>query len=102
MARTKGSKNRKTSTKPQNKRSSVVSAKPSGLAVGDKIPYPKPLGGTEQVVVEGIETKVEKISARDLTRPETVLYLSNGRWMRGTDYVESLNTESDENEQDSD
>jgi hypothetical protein len=67
-----------------------VAAKPVGLSVGEKIAYQKPLGGTEQVTIEGIETRVDKISAKDLTRPETVLYLSNGKWMRGTDYIEFI------------
>jgi hypothetical protein len=102
MGRPKGSKNKggqnpnpTSSKRPpapggSGKRSTAVASKPVGLAVGDKIAYRKPLGGSEQVVIESIETHVDKISVKDLTRPETVLYLSNGKWMRGTDYVLSL------------
>lgn len=94
MGRPKGSKNRKTETKAPGNRSTAVASKPVGLAVGDQIAYRKPLGGSEQVVIESIETHVEKISVKDLTRPETVLHLSNGKWMRGTDYLESLKEET--------
>lgn len=104
MGRPKGSKNKTVTvtspktTRPKPPGGSVgrVAAKPAGLSVGQKIAYQKPLGGTEQVTIEGIETRVNKISAKDLTRPETVLYLSNGKWMRGTDYVQSLKDSEDD------
>lgn len=64
-------------------------AKPQELAVGDTINYHKPLGGTEKVVVESIEASVQKVSKKQLTQPETVLHLSNGKWLRGIDYLES-------------
>lgn len=77
MGRPKGSKNKK----------SKVSAKLLELHVGDSIDYPKPIGGSEKVKIERIETDVEKICRLGLTKPETTLYLSNGRWMKGTDYL---------------
>jgi len=96
MGRPKGARNKpKSIPSPDENTKEIIKPKilPKILSVGDSIKIPNIL---ETVTIDSIEAVVEKVDAEMLQKPTTILCLSNGRWLRGSDYIAILNKEKED------